>query len=136
MMSPSSHMPLWAVLYAGLLFASATGTIMISGRKSPLYIVGELLSGFFAISFFLFYYQVIPYPATLSTVVIMVLFILFQEAWVNKELYSFVEIEFETIPQHEKKYVLGFMFFFIILLLAPLFWVTLSVFQHYLINPL
>ena len=48
----SPQMPLWAILYSGLILASAAGTIMISGRKSPLYILGELLSALFAISFF------------------------------------------------------------------------------------
>ncbi|HIP46134.1 MAG TPA: hypothetical protein EYG95_01105, partial [Campylobacterales bacterium] len=75
----SLHMPLWAILYCGLILASAAGTIMISGRKSPAYIFGELLSAVFTIMFFLFYYEAIPYPSSIMIVITMLVYILHQE---------------------------------------------------------
>ncbi len=132
MESFSLHMPLWAILYSGLILASATGTIMISRRKSPLYILGELLSALFAISFFLFYYEVVAYPPALSILILMLSFILFQEIWINRELYGFLKMK--DISPQERKFMLGFMAIMITLFLAPFFWITLSVFQHYFLN--
>lgn len=128
----SPQMPLWAILYSGLILASAAGTIMISGRKSPLYILGELLSALFAISFFLFYYEVVIYPPALSIPILMLAFILFQEVWINRELYSFLEMG--DMPPQERKFMFGFMAIMMTLFLAPFLWITLSVFKHYFLN--
>jgi len=125
----SPQMPLWAILYSGLILASAAGTIMISGRKSPLYILGELLSALFAISFFLFNYEVVTYPPVLSIPFLMLTFILFQEVWINRELYTFLEMG--DMPAQERKFMLGFIAIMMTLFLAPFFWITLSVFNHY-----
>jgi hypothetical protein len=122
-------MPLWAILYTGLLLASAAGTIMISRSKSPLYIVAELLSGIFAVSFFLFYYEVVAYPSTIMIVVMMLAFILFQEIWVNRKLYGFIKDD--QASKEENRIVLFFTAVIFLLFLSPFIWVVIEVFKHF-----
>ena len=128
--SLSLQMPLWAILYSGLILASAAGTIMISGRRSPAYIFGELLSGILSIMFFLFYYQVLPYPTSIMIIITMIVYILHQELWVNRALYSFFKDD--TIPKEEQKFLLIFTAVFFIVLLSPFIWVLIEVFKHFL----
>ena len=127
-----SMMPLWAIFYTGFILASAAGTIMISGRKSSLYILGELLSAFFAISFFLFYYGVLAYPSSIMIVVLMLGFIFFQEIWINRELYGFLQME--DVDEGEKRFTLWFGALFLAIFLLPFFWIVSEVFKHYLLK--
>ncbi len=124
------HMPLWAILYSGFILASATGTIMISKRTAPAYIIGELLSGILTISFFLFYYEVIPYPSSIMIIITMLLYILHQELWINRALYGFLKDE--TVPKKEQQFLYLFTAVFFLLFLSPLMWVLIEVFKHYL----
>ncbi len=123
-------LPLWAILYSGVILASAAGTIMISKRKHPFYVIAELLSGFFSVTFFLIYYGVIPYPSSLTIPILMLGFILFQEMWINRSLYGFLKME-DTSPQ-ERQFTLFFSAFFMLLFLAPFIWIVSEVFKHYL----
>ena len=59
----------------------------------------------------------------------MLTFILFQEVWINRELYTFLEMG--DMPAQERKFMLGFIAIMMTLFLAPFFWITLSVFNHY-----
>ncbi len=122
-------MPIWAIIYSFILLVNSIGTIIISGSKSPLYIAGELLSGIFAITFFLFYYQVIDTPVQIITPLLMFGFILFQEIWVNRELYSLISLQ--DIPKEEQKFLLFIVPMVAILFIAPFIWVVLQVFKGY-----
>jgi hypothetical protein len=122
-------MPLWAILYTGIILASAAGTIMISGRKSPLYILAELLSGIFAVSFFLFYYEVIAYPSTIMIVIFMIAFILFQEIWINRKLYGFMKDN--DASEVENRFIYFFTGIIFLLFLSPFIWVVIEVFKHF-----
>ena len=125
----SPQMPLWAILYSGLILASAAGTIMISGRKAPAYIVGELLSGILSIMFFLFYYAVIPYPSSIMIVITMLVYILHQDLWINRELYGFLKDD--SIPKEERKFLYIFTAVFFLLFLSPFIWVIIEVMKAY-----
>ncbi len=126
----SPQMPLWAILYSGFLLASAAGTIMISGRKSPAYIFGELLSGILSVMFFLFLYEVIPYPSSIMILITMLVYILHQELWINRELYGFLKDD--SIPKGEQKFLLIFTAILFLLFLSPFIWVLIEVFKHFL----
>jgi len=123
------HMPWWAILYSGLILASATGTIMINKERTPLYIVAELLSGLFAVMMFLFYYTVIPYPSSIMIVIGMLGFILFQEIWINRKLYGFLKTG-DASPS-EEKFLLYFTVVFFLVFLSPFLWVLAGVFKHF-----
>jgi len=125
----SLQMPLWAILYSGFILASAVGTIMISGRRAPAYIVGELLSGILSVMFFLFYYRVLPYPSSIMIVITMLIYILHQEIWVNRALYGFLKDD--TIPKEEQKILLVFTAISFVALLSPFIWVLIEVFKHF-----
>ena len=124
-------MPLWAALYVVSLVAGAVFTIYISRRFSPVYIAGQLASGLFSAAFFLIYYGLIPYPHSVSTPLLMLLFILFQEIWVNRELYDMLSLK--NFP----KSIHGLMLIAIPLLsvsyIGPLVWIVSQVFKHYLL---
>jgi hypothetical protein len=122
-------MPLWAILYSFVLFISALFTIKISPYKSPIYQLSELASGIFAVTFFLFYYEVIPYPKSILTPFLMLAFILFQEIWINRELYAILSLE--DIPEKERGWMLFFIPFTTILFLSPFIWIVTQVFKHY-----
>ncbi len=124
------HMPLWAILFCGLIFASASGTIMMSGRRDIGYITLEYLSAAFSIMFFAIYYAVIPYPESIMIPLGMIGFVLFQEVWVNRKLYGFLKDD--SIPKEEQKFMLIFTAFFFLLFVSPLLWVMIEVFKHYL----
>ncbi len=126
----SPQMPLWAILYSGFLLASAAGTIMISGRNSPAYIFGELLSGILSVMFFLFLYEVIPYPSSIMILITMLVYILHQELWINRELYGFLKDD--SIPKGEQKFLLIFTAILFLLFLSPFIWVLIEVFKHFL----
>ncbi|RUM66481.1 MAG: hypothetical protein DSZ05_04220 [Sulfurospirillum sp.] len=124
-------MPLWAILYVISMVASAVFTIYISRRFSPVYIAGELASGLFSATFFLIYYGLVPYPHSVLTPLFMLLFILFQEIWVNRELYDMLSLKNFPKSTH------GFMLIAVPLLsvsyIGPLVWIVSQVFKHYLL---
>ena len=119
------HLPLWAILYTSVIFANAVVTIIISGNKSLIYQLSQLLSSAFMISFFFIYYGVIP---TLShgSMILILCFIVFQEVWVNKELYN--RYIFDNIPKEEKSLAIGILAVLMLLFLLPLFFVVNSLF--------
>jgi hypothetical protein len=123
-------MPLWSILYAGMIFASASGTIMMSGRRDILYITAEFLSAALSIMFFAIYYGVVAYPSTIMIPLGMIAFVLFQELWINRQLYHFLTDE--ELDAAEKKFLLWFVGFFLFLFLSPFLWVIVEVFKHYL----
>lgn len=122
-------MPLWAFIYSAVLFLSAIFTIFLARNHSPVYILGELASGLFAVGFFMIHYGVFPYPPTLLTPLMMLAFILFQELWVNRELYDLLSLQ--HVPEQEQRRMLIVVPLTTILFLAPFVWVVLQVFKHY-----
>ena len=123
------HMPLWAILYCGVIFASASGTIMMSGRKDIFYITAEYLSAAFAIMFFAIYYDVTPYPSSIMIVLGMLGFILYQEIWINRKLYSFLKKGDES--PSERRFLLIFTALVFLGFLSPFIWVVTEVFKHF-----
>ncbi len=124
-----SDVPFWSIIYLFVLFLSAVFTIVISPNKSPFYILAELVSGLFAIMFFLFHYGVIPYPSHVLTPLLMLGFILFQEIWVNRDLYNMLSLQ--NIPEEEHRTMLLIVPLTTILFLSPFIWVVVQVFRHY-----
>lgn len=122
-------MPLWSIIYAALLVLSALFTIFISPNRSIHYIIGELSSGIFALLFFLFHYHIVPYPPSVITPLLMLGFILFQEIWVNRELYHFISLQ--NVPEEEHRWMLFFIPMMTILFLSPFIWIVSQVFRHY-----
>ncbi len=127
------YVPFWSLIYLLLLLLSAVFTIVISPSKTPFYILAELSSGLFAIMFFLFYYGVVPYPAHIATPLLMLGFILFQEIWVNRDLYNLISLQ--NVPEEEQKSMLFVVPLVTILFLSPFIWVVLQVFRHYVQAP-
>lgn len=122
-------MPLWALLYVIGLIASAVFTIYISNNRSLIYIAAELSSGILASTFFMIYYHLIPYPATVITPLLMLGFILFQEVWVNRKLYDMLSLD--NIPKEFHHLMLIILPLSTILFLAPFVWIVAQVFKHY-----
>lgn len=102
---------------------------MISGRRDMFYITLEYLSAAFAIMFFAIYYGSVPYPESIMIPIGMLGFILFQEIWVNRKLYSFLQNENEN-PKGTM-IVLFFTAIIFLLLLSPFLWVVVEVFKHF-----
>ena len=125
-----SHLPIWAIIYSGLIFGSGIGTIIMNKDRTPLYIIMELLSTAFSISFFFIYYEKVAYPESISTILAMILFILYQEAWVNRKLYRFISDDNE-VSENEKKPLLIFTIVFMFLLLSPFLWLVFEVLSRY-----
>ncbi len=119
------HMPLWAILYCGLIFANGVLTIIISQNRSPLYILGQLLSTAFIISFFFIYYGIVSKPDEVMILILMLLFIFFQEIWINKELYN--RLIFEQISDEQKSTVMFVLGVIMLVFLMPFFYVVVSV---------
>ncbi len=124
------HMPLWAILYCGIIFASASGTIMMRQNRDMIYITAEYLSAAFSIMFFAIYYGAVPYPDTIMIPLGMLGFVLFQEVWINRNMYGFLKDK--SIPKEEQKFLLIFTAIFFLIFLSPFIWVANEVFKHYL----
>ncbi len=122
-------MPLWAVMYIFSLLISALFTIYISKNRSALYIVSEILSALFASVFFFIYYEQLPYPDTLFIPLAMLLFILFQEIWVNRELYDMLSLK--HFPKEIHRFMLIAIPLSTITFIAPFVWIVAQVFKHY-----
>ncbi len=124
-MSLEFHMPLWAILYCGLIFANGVLTIIISQNRTPLYVLGQLLSTAFIISFFFIYYGVVSKPNEVMILIFMLIFIFFQEIWINKELYN--RLIFEQISDEQKSTVMFVLGVIMLVFLMPFFYVVVSV---------
>ncbi len=122
-------MPLWAVFYVTSLILGAVFTIYISQRRSPVYIAGQMASGLFASAFMLIYYDQIPYPRTVTTPLLMLLFILFQEIWVNRELYNMFSLK--NFPKTTHRFMLIAVPLLSVSYIGPLVWIVSQVFKHY-----
>lgn len=120
------HLPLWAIFYCGLIFANGIVTILISGNKNIIYIISQLLSTAFMISFFFIYYGAVIGPNEKTIYLLMIIFILFQEIWVNKALYE--QLIIDQVPPNERSTVLFSIGFIMIIFLIPLFYIIISLF--------
>ncbi len=125
-------MPLWAVLYVISIMISAFFTIYISKNRSPLYVVSELASGITVSLFFFIYYGEIPYPETLTVPLLMLSFILFQEFWVNRELYNLISLK--NFPKELHRFMLIALPLTTISFIAPFVWIVSQVFKHYFLS--
>ncbi len=124
-------LPWWVLFYIALLLFNGAGTVWISGSRSPLYILGELLSTLFAITFFLFYYLPRTRPDSIFVPAAMLGWILIQEIWVNRRLYDLISVE--GLPKEQRRWMLLVIPPLFILLLSPLLWVVLQLFKSYLL---
>ena len=125
-------MPLWAVFYIVSLVVSAVFTVYISQSKSPLYIAGQMASALFASAFMLIYYNQIPYPRTIITPILMLFFILFQEIWVNRELYNMLSLK--NFPKTTHRFMLITVPLITLSYISPLVWIVSQVFKHYFLS--
>ncbi|MCH9813332.1 MAG: hypothetical protein K0U47_05240 [Epsilonproteobacteria bacterium] len=123
------HLPLWAIIYCGLIFANGLLTIYLSPNQTKVYIIAQLLSTLFTISFFFFYYHIFERPETLTVLLLMLLFILYQESYANKALYK--KILIDNIPPAERKVTLYFVGITILFFLFPFFYVVITLFNNY-----
>lgn len=87
--------------------------------------LSQLLSTAFMISFFFVYYDIVEKPDRVI-IVLMVLFILFQEIWVNREIYQ--EMVFKQIPHEHKNSAIFTIGILMIVFLLPLFYVLAMIF--------
>jgi len=122
-------LPFWAVMYVFSLIFSAVFTIYISRNKSQLYMISQILSGVFTAAFFFIYYNIIPYPPSIATPILMLIFIIFQEIWVNKDLYDMVSLR--HFPKKLHKTMLIVVPLSAIIFIAPVIWIISQVFKHY-----
>jgi hypothetical protein len=116
-------MPFWAILYCGFLIANGIMTIVINQNKSSNYILGEGLSTLFSVSFFFFYFNILQTPSPLI-ILIMLAHIIYQEIWVNKELYN--KFILDNIPKHEREITLIILSIIMLIFLSPLIYVLVS----------
>lgn len=71
------QLPIWAIFYSGLIFANGVITIIISQNRTKLYVLGELLSTAFMVSFFFIYYGAASRPSDDMVLFVMLGFIMF-----------------------------------------------------------
>jgi len=116
-------------MYVFSLIFSAVFTIYISRNKSQLYMISQILSGVFTAAFFFIYYNIIPYPPSIATPILMLIFIIFQEIWVNKDLYDMVSLR--HFPKKLHKTMLIVVPLSAIIFIAPVIWIISQVFKHY-----
>lgn len=79
-------MPIWAIIYCILILCSGIGTIAVLRPMRMLYVLGEIVSVLCAISFFLFYYDLIARPQSLLLAVSLLVFPVYWELWENRAL--------------------------------------------------
>jgi len=125
-MSFELHLPLWAILYCGLIFANGIVTVIISNNKDITYILSQLLSSAFMISFFFIYYGAVGGASDKVLYILMVVFILYQEIWVNKELYK--QLIIEQVPLHERNGVISALGIVMAIFLIPLVYIIINLF--------
>jgi hypothetical protein len=119
-------MPLWAIFYCSFIFANGVLTVIISQNRSNIYMISQLLSTALAISFFFIYYGVVDKPDN-TVLTLMILFILFQEIWVNKELYN--KLIYEQIPENERDVTLISIGVILLIFLLPFIYIIIKVFN-------
>ncbi len=119
------QLPIWAIFYSGLIFANGVITIIISQNKTKLYILGELLSTSFVISFFFIYYGAIARPSDDMVLFLMLGFIFFQEIIVNHQLYK--KVMFEQIPKEDRAVFMPVLGVIMFVFLMPFFYVVFGV---------
>jgi hypothetical protein len=120
------HLPLWAIFYCGLIFANGIITIYISNNKNITYILSQLLSSAFMISFFFIYYGAVEGTSEKSVYILMICFILFQEIWINKELYK--QLIVDQIPAPERSAVISALGIVMTVFLIPIIFIIISLF--------
>jgi hypothetical protein len=120
------HLPLWAILYCGLIFANGIVTVIISHNKNITYMLSQLLSSAFMISFFFIYYGAVGGASDKIVYIFMIIFILFQEIWVNKALYK--QLILEQVPLHERSAVLSALGIVMAIFLMPLVYIIINLF--------
>ncbi len=120
------HLPLWAILYCGMIFANGVVTVIISPNKTAIYILSQLLSMAFMISFFFIYYGAVGGASDKVLYILMVIFILYQEIWVNKELYK--QLIIEQVPLHERSAVVSALGIVMAIFLLPLVYIIINLF--------
>lgn len=123
------HLPFWAILYCGLILANGILTLFLNPDKTPLYIIAQLLSTLFTISFFFFYYEALDRPDNIMTLLLMLFFILYQEIWANKTLYQ--KMIFENIPSSERIFTLTLIIITMALFLLPFLFIVISLIKNY-----
>jgi len=120
------HMPFWAILYCGFIFANGVLTIIIAQNDNLFYKICQLLSAAFAISFFFVYYEIVEKPDN-TILTLMLFFILFQEVLVNRKLYD--RLIFSQIAENEKNIVIASMGITLFIFLLPFIYVVVKVFN-------
>ncbi len=123
------RVPFWAEMYVVSLILSAAFTIYFTRSHSLLYMASQLASALLTSAFFFIYYSQIPYPKSIVTPVLMLLFILFQEVWVNRHLYDLISLR--HFPKKYHRQLLFWLPFLTVLYIAPVIWVIVQVFKHY-----
>jgi len=128
-------MPVWAYLYCALIVLAGAATIYLNSEEAKYYIPGEILSVIFCLSFFFFYYGVIPKPSNIAIPLLFLVYIVYWEAWENRHHYSleYFTDEDEELDDEAKQYIFKFMLIFILLFIAPFLYVVCSFLFSYFI---
>ena len=95
-------------------------------QENIIYILSQLLSTAFMISFFFIYYGVVAGASEKNIYLLMIGFILYQEIWVNKELYKKLIVQ-QTIP-HERGVITSILAVTMLIFLLPMFYIIISLF--------
>lgn len=124
-----SVMPFWAILYCGILLANGLLTIMISFDKSLIYQLSQSASTLFAILFFMFYYGVISKPDSITPMLLMLAWMLYQEIWGNRVVYQKLFQDF--IPPHDRATTINYIITVTLLFLTPFFYIVTKLLISY-----
>ncbi len=119
------QLPLWAIFYCGLIFANGVITIIMSHNKTKLYVLAQLLSTAFMISFFFIHYGAVARGSDDMVLFAMLGFIFFQEIFINYELYK--RVVFEQIPKDDRAVMIPVLGVIMVVFLLPFFYVVLEV---------
>ncbi len=123
-------MPIWAILYCTFIVIASLATIRMKRDRPSYYIPGELLSTLCYVMIFFYYFGVSERP-DFWVIGVMLAYILYWELWENRSLYL---EEMATRENHEVSTRTEEMFFtllFTLVLLSPLFYVTLRLILSY-----
>ena len=127
-------MPIWAYIYCVLIVIAGVGAIYLNRKKPWYYMPGEILSVLFSISFFLFYYEVVSRPSFMIIPVLLLVYILFWELWVNRHHYALVAQfgeETKTLSPAEIKRFKRMQVILMTMVLSPLLYVMAMLFYAY-----
>lgn len=120
------QLPLWAIFYCGLIFSNGVITIIMSQNRSGLYILAQLLSTAFMISFFFIHYEAVARPSDDMVLFAMLGFIFFQEVFINYKLYK--RVMFEQILKEDRAIMIPILGVIMSVFLLPFFYVVFEVF--------